>query len=160
KSGEVRWLRNYARPVWDGAQARVVRIYGAAQDITERKQAEQAQALLASIVESSDDAIIGKTLEGKIISWNKGAQNLYGYSAEEVIGRPISILIPPDRADDFPEIMDRLKRGESVDHYETERIRKDGKKVSVSLTISPLKNGAGNITGAATIARDITARKQ
>lgn len=129
-------------------------------DITEEKRAEEARSLMVSIVETSDDAIISKTLEGTIVSWNKGAERLYGYSAEEVKGRPISILMPPERADDFPEIMARLNRGAHVEHYETQRMHKDGTIIDVSLTISPIKNNAGEVTGASAIARDITERKR
>jgi PAS domain S-box-containing protein len=283
KGGEVRWLRDYARPVWDEAQSRVVRIYGASQDITESrraeeernrverdyvdfvenaalglhwvgadgtilwanqaeldllgytrdeyighhiaefhadqdtindilyrlsnkqtlhnyeatlrhkdgsirhvvitsnvrwdkdrflhtrcftrditesKRAEQANHLLASIVESSDDAILSKDMEGTILSWNKGAERLYGYSAKDVIGRPVSLLMPQERADDFPAIMDTLRRGERVEHYETERITKSGARLHVSLTVSPIRNAEGRIIGASAIARDITFRKR
>jgi PAS domain S-box-containing protein len=276
KGGEVRWLRDYARPVWDEAQSRVVRIYGASQDITESrraeeernrverdyvdfvenaalglhwvgadgtilwanqaeldllgytrdeyighhiaefhadqdtindilyrlsnkqtlhnyeatlrhkdgsirhvvitsnvrwdkdrflhtrcftrditesKRAEQANHLLASIVESSDDAILSKDMEGTILSWNKGAERLYGYSAKDVIGRPVSLLMPQERADDFPAIMDTLRRGERVEHYETERITKSGARLHVSLTVSPIRNAEGRIIGASAIAR-------
>jgi PAS domain S-box-containing protein len=129
-------------------------------DITERKQAEEVKSLMASIVESSEDAIISKTLEGTITSWNKGAERLYGYSAEEVKGRPISMLMPPERANDFPMIMDMLKRAEQVDNYETERLRKDGQVVQVSLSVAPIKVATGEVVGASTIARDITDRKR
>ncbi len=115
---------------------------------------------LAAVINSSDDAIIGKTLDGIIISWNRGAQNIYGYSAKEVVGRSISTLVPPDRSDEVPIILEKLRRGERVDHYETERVRKDGERIHVSLTISPVKDSTGKIVGASTIARDITERKQ
>jgi PAS domain S-box-containing protein len=283
KNGEVRWLRDYARPVWDGAQTRVIRIYGASQDITDSRRAEEernrverdyidfvenaalglhwvgadgtilwanqaeldllgyprdeyvgrhiaefhadqdvindilcklsnkqtlhnyeatlrhkdgsirhvvitsnvrwdkdrflhtrcftrditeskrageANYLLASIVESSDDAILSKDLEGTILSWNKGAQRLYGYSAEEVIGRSVSLLMPPERADDFPAIMETLKRGDRVEHYETERVTKSGEIIHISLTVSPVRNTADEIIGASAIGRDITERKR
>jgi PAS domain S-box-containing protein len=160
KDGEVRWLRDYARPIWDAAQARTVRIYGAAQDITEIKMAQEARAALASIVESSDDAILSKSLGGIILSWNKGAERLYGYTAEEVIGHPVSILIPPEEADDFPEIMRRMRRGEKVEPYETERLRKDGQRLSVSLTVSPILDPSGQVMGASAIARDISHRRR
>jgi PAS domain S-box-containing protein len=160
KNGEVRWLRDYARPIWDEAQARTVRIYGAAQDITEIKMAQEAMAALASIVESSDDAILSKSLQGIILSWNKGAERLYGYTAEEVIGQSVSILIPPEEADDFPEIMRRIRRGEKVDPYETERVRKDGQRLSVSLTVSPILDPSGKVMGASAIARDISHRRR
>jgi PAS domain S-box-containing protein len=114
----------------------------------------------AAIVESSEDAIIGKDTDGIITDWNKGAEQLYGYSAEEAIGRPISFLIPPERADDFNEIISKLKRGETVAHYETVRQKKDGRRVDVSLRLSPIRDGAGNIIGASAVARDITERKR
>lgn len=135
-------------------------LVGLTYNITERKQAEETRQLLAAIVESSDDAILGKTLDGTIVSWNKGAENLYGYTFAEINGKPLSLLIPPDYADDFPEIMDRLRRGERVQHYETVRQRKDGTRIDVSLTASVIKNASGNIIGASVIARDITRRKQ
>jgi PAS domain S-box-containing protein len=127
-------------------------------DVTERRRAEEAQARLAAIVASSDDAIIGKTLAGTITSWNPAAERLYGYTAGEVIGQPISLLIPPDRPDELPAILERLRRGARIDHYETERVAKDGRRVHVSLSISPVTGGDGRIIGAATIARDVTER--
>ena len=111
---------------------------------------------LAAIVASSDDAIIGKTLDGTIVSWNRGAERIYGYTAEEVIGKPISALIPSDRAYEITNILERIRRGERVEHYETERIRKNGQRIAVSVTVSPVKDRAGNIIGASAIARDIT----
>jgi PAS domain S-box-containing protein len=113
---------------------------------------------LASIIDSSDDAIIGKTLDAVITSWNKGAQRIYGYTADEVIGRPISILIPPERPDELPAIMEKLRRGERIEHYQTERVRKDGARLSISVTISPILDSAGEVVGASAIARDITAQ--
>jgi len=115
---------------------------------------------LASIVQNSNDAIIGKTLAGMITSWNAGAERLYGYSAEEAIGQPISMLIPPDHADDFPWLMSQVSSGQKVDHYETVRQRKDGTRLDVSLTVSPIRDEAETIIGASAIARDITGRKQ
>jgi PAS domain S-box-containing protein len=115
---------------------------------------------LAAIVDSSDDAIIGKTLDGVIISWNTGAERLYGYSADEVVGRPISILMPRERPNELPEILDRLRRGERIDHYRTERVRKDGTKLLVSVSISPVHDSDGRIIGASAIARDITAQER
>jgi PAS domain S-box-containing protein len=117
-------------------------------------------AFLASIVESSDDAIISKDLNGVIVSWNRGAEHIFGYGAAEVIGRPVSILIPPDHADEEPRILERIRRGERVDHYETVRRRKDGSKVDVSLTISPIKDAEGRVIGASKIARDVTQNKR
>jgi PAS domain S-box-containing protein len=115
---------------------------------------------LAAIVESSDDAIISKDLNGIITSWNRGAEQIFGYLAEEVIGKPVTILIPPDRPDEEPTILERLRRGERVDHYETIRRRKDGTLLDVSLTVSPVKNDDGRIIGASKIARNITERKK
>ena len=113
--------------------------------------------LLASIVESSDDAIITKTSQGNITSWNAGAERIYGYPAREVLGKPISILIPPGHTDEVPEILERIKRGDSIHHYETERQRKDEQVINVSVSISPVRDKQGDIIGASTIARDITA---
>jgi PAS domain S-box-containing protein len=137
-----------------------VLVSSAIRDITERKRSEQVRDQLASIVDYSDDAIIGKTVEGNIVAWNKGAERLYGYTAEEVIGRPISILLPPDRPNDLPELMNKLRRGEKIDHAETTRRRKDGRLIDVAITLSPIKDSAGRVTGASTIARDITQRKR
>jgi PAS domain S-box-containing protein len=130
------------------------------EDITERKQAEVAQAYLAAIVESSDDAIIGKTLEGIITSWNKGAEKLFGYTDSEIIGKPINVLIPPDRQEEEVEILKRLKRGERIDHFETVRVRKDGTTLKISITVSPIKDSSGRIIGASKVARDISERKR
>ncbi|HZJ45075.1 MAG TPA: PAS domain S-box protein [Pyrinomonadaceae bacterium] len=129
-------------------------------DITERKAAEVTSHLLASIVESSDDAVISKDLNGVISSWNKAAERIFGYSADEVIGHPIAILIPPDRLDEEPVILRRIRAGRSVQHYETIRRRKDGKLIDISLTVSPLRDEYGTIVGASKIARDITAHKK
>ena len=129
-------------------------------DISDRKRADHDAQRLASIVESSDDAIVSKGLDGIITSWNRGAERLFGYTAEEVIGKPITILIPEDRMDEEPEILGRMRRGERVDHYDTVRRRKDGSLIDISLTISPLKDADGRIIGASKIARDITERKR
>lgn len=129
-------------------------------DITERKRTEVMLAQLAAIVESSDDAIIGKNLEGIITSWNGGAEQIYGYTADEVVGRSISILMPPECPNEEADIQERLQQGESIDHYETERIRKDGRRITVSLTISPIKDSEGSIIAASTVARDISEEKR
>jgi PAS domain S-box-containing protein len=126
----------------------------------ERKQADEARILLAAIVNSSDDAIIGKTLDGTITTWNFGAERIYGYSAEEVIGQSISMLVPPDRPDELQLLLEKVRHGESIRHYETARTRKDGELVNVSLTISPVRDGAGKIVGMSTIARNITEQKR
>src|SRR5271157_1003828 len=130
-----------------------------ARDISDRLRAEEERAYLASIVESSDDAIIGRSMEGSIQSWNRGAERLYGYTAQEAIGQPIAMVIPPDRAQEFVS-SDRLKRGEPIQELETVRVGKDGRRIDVSVIISPMKDAAGRVFGAATIARDITERKR
>jgi PAS domain S-box-containing protein len=128
-------------------------------DITELRRAEEERTRLAQIVESSDDGIIGKTTQGIITSWNRGAQKIYGYLPEEVIGRHISLLTPPSSPDEVPKILEKVRRGESIERLETTRVRKDGRVISVSLTISPITDDDGAIIGASTIARDITERK-
>jgi PAS domain S-box-containing protein len=131
-----------------------------ARDITERKRAEADLRHLGEIVESSDDAIIGKTPEGIITSWNSGAEHVYGYTKDEVLGRSIAMLIPPEHQEELTRILDRVKRGERVRHFEAERVRKDGGRAILSLTISPIKDVSGRIVGASTIGRDITERKR
>ncbi len=128
--------------------------------ITERKKAEEAQGRLAAIIESAEDAIIGKDLNGIIETWNVGAENIFGYKAEEVIGKPISLLIPPGNTDEVPEILARIKRGEHIESFETVRMRKDGTIIPVSLTFSAIKDTTGHIIGASKIAHDITDRKR
>jgi PAS domain S-box-containing protein len=129
-------------------------------DISARLQADRAAQQLAAIVESSDDAILTKDLDGIITSWNAGAERLFGYAAEEVLGKPVTILIPHDRQAEEPRILAQIRRGERVEHYETVRRRKDGRLVEISLSVSPVRNGNGRITGASKIARDITERKR
>jgi PAS domain S-box-containing protein len=129
-------------------------------DVTERRRAEENWARLAAIVDSSEDAIIGKTLDGTITSWNQGAERMYGYTADQVIGQPIALLAPPDRPDEVPDLLARCVRGEAIARYETLRSRRDGQVFPVSLTISPIRDLRGAIIGASTIARDITAQKQ
>jgi len=128
-------------------------------DISERKQSEAERAHIAAIVDSCEDAIIGKTLDGVITSWNRAAERLYGYSATEVVGRPISLLVPPDQPDEIPQILERLRRGEHIDHFETVRMRKDGTRVPIRVTISSIRGPSGKLIGASAIAHDITERK-
>jgi PAS domain S-box-containing protein len=130
------------------------------QDITERKRAEEALSRLAAIVESSDDAIVSKNLDGTITSWNAGAQRIFGYAEAEAVGHSITIIIPPELRDEEAQILRRLRAGEHIQHYETVRVTKQGKRVDVSLTISPMEDSEGKIVGASKIARDITARKR
>ena len=117
-------------------------------------------AKLAAIVESSDDAIIGKDLNGIITTWNRGAERLFGYTEWEAMGKPITILIPPDRVDEEAVILERIRRGERIEHFETVRRRKDGTLLDISLSVSPIIDAHGNVTGASKIARDISERKQ
>jgi PAS domain S-box-containing protein len=123
------------------------------------READERLRWFASIVASSDDAIISKTLDGIITSWNKGAERMFGYTAEEAVGKPVMILIPPDRHNEEYIILERIGRGERVEPYETVRKRKDGSSIMISLTVSPVKNVEGKIIGASKIARDITDRK-
>lgn len=129
-------------------------------DVTERLELQRKQAQLAAIVESSEDAIIGKTLDGIVSSWNRGAEKIFGYTAAEAIGQTLLPLFPPERREEEVEIQARISRGETVQHFETERVRKDGRRIFISATISPLRDGEGNVVGASKIARDVTAQKQ
>jgi sigma-B regulation protein RsbU (phosphoserine phosphatase) len=138
----------------------VKRELAAADDRRIRRQTEADTAYLASIVRSCNDAIIGKTLDGTIVSWNAGAERLYGYRAEEIIGQSISILIPSYRPEELSEIMQQIGRGERIERMETVRLRKDGTPVEVAVTISPVRDGQGRIIGGSSIARDISRRKQ
>src|SRR4051812_40716518 len=118
-----------------------------------------ASALLAAIVEGSDDAIASKTLDGIVTSWNRAAERLFGYAAREIVGRPIAVLAAPGREDEMPMILERVRRGERVDHFDTVRKRKDGTLAEISLTVSPVRDGRGRIVGASKITRDITGRR-
>jgi PAS domain S-box-containing protein len=149
----------YPTPLRDAAGA-LVGAVNMLVDISERKIAENARAYLAAIVESSDDAIISKDLNGVVTSWNRGAEAIFGYRAEEVVGRHISVLFPPDRLAEEDDILARLRRGDRVDHFETVRRRKDGYDIDVSLTISPVRDAAGRVVGVSKIARDITEKKR
>ncbi|HVW77163.1 MAG TPA: PAS domain S-box protein [Alloacidobacterium sp.] len=151
------WVRNHLSAARYG---NVDLILSAITDITAGKQAEQVKARLAAVVEHSDDAIITKDLNGIITTWNRGAMRIFGYTAEEVIGRPVTILMPPDRVNEEPGILERIRRGENIDHYETVRRRKDGTLLDISLTVSPIRDGQGRITGASKIARDVSANKK
>jgi PAS domain S-box-containing protein len=128
-------------------------------DLTDRKRGEEVQSLLAAIVESSEDAIVSKTLEGQILSWNAGAERIFGYTAQEIVGRPITVIIPPERIDEERSILERIRRGVRVDHFETVRVSKQGRRLDISLTISPIRDAAGTIIAASKVARDITDRK-
>ena len=121
---------------------------------------DATSALLAAIVDSSDDAIVSKTLEGIITSWNRGAEKIFGYSAAEAIGQHITFIIPPERHSEEDDVLAHIRRGEKIDHFETIRQTKDGRKVGISLTVSPVRDVQGRIIGASKVARDITRRKQ
>ena len=165
--GKVSWLSGYGHVLDRQADGKAHRLINVTTDITERKQVEAAlgesqQRLrwLASIVDSSDDAIISKNLDGIITSWNAGAERVFGYTAEETIGQPITIVIPQDRLDEERAILTRIRRGERIDHFETVRQRKHGSLIVVSLTVSPVRNAEGKIVGASKNARDITEQKR
>jgi PAS domain S-box-containing protein len=149
----------HATPIRDG-RGRIIGAINCVIDIADRNRADTAQARLAAIVESSDDAIIGKTLEGKIVSWNTGAQRLFGYTAEEAVGQFVTLIIPAERLDEEREILAKLVKGERVEHYETVRVTKDGRLLDISLTSSPIRDGSGRIIGASKVARDITLRRK
>jgi PAS domain S-box-containing protein len=147
-----------AAPIHDDAGA-IVGVVLVFRDITERRRAEKAKATLAAIVESSDDAIISKDLNGRIVTWNAGAERLFGHREQEVIGRPITLIIPHSHLNEETMILQRIRDGERIDHYETVRQRKDGSLLDISLTVSPIRDSLGNIVGASKVARDITRRK-
>jgi PAS domain S-box-containing protein len=128
--------------------------------VLQRSRADEARTLLAAVVESSEDAIVSKTLQGRILSWNSGAEHLFGYTAAEAIGQPITLIIPPERHDEERMILDRLVRGERIEHYETIRVAKDGRRIDISLTISPVRDAMGRIIAASKVARDISERKR
>src|SRR6478735_7705222 len=129
-------------------------------DVTGRERTEELRQVLAAIVESSDDAIIAKTLDGVITSWNRGAERIFGYAADEIIGRHISVLKPPEHSEDVIQILERIRHGERVNHFETKRCTKDGRIIDVSLSVSPIREVDGTIVGASKVARDITERKR
>lgn len=153
------WVRANKVPLRD-QRGGVIGVLGTYEDITDQRQAAQARAFLASIVESSNDAIIGKNLDGTVISWNRGAELLYGYPAEEVIGENVSLMVPPELESELTQILDRIKEGRPTSQFETRRLRKDGTLVEISLNVSPIRDGSGEVIGAATIARDVSERKR
>jgi PAS domain S-box-containing protein len=155
---ETRWIKVQGKVYFDNERA--TRFIGTVLDITDIKKAEEESAKLAAIIVSSDDAIISKTIESVITSWNNSAQRIFGYTAEEMIGESIYKLIPEDRKEEEPLILKRLSMGERVEHFETKRLTKDGHLIDVSVTVSPIKDGEGKIIGLSKIARDITEKKQ
>lgn len=153
--GTYQWMYDGGSPRYNG-QGEFKGLTGCLINITEQRIAAEHLSRLAAIVESSDDAIISKTLEGIVTSWNNSAERIFGYKAEEMIGKPITRLIPDDRKEEEPAILERLKKGQRVDHFQTKRITKDGRLIDISLTISPVKDSIGNVIGASKTARDIT----
>ncbi len=157
--GTRRAVLAHANPVRDEA-GRLVGAVNVLVDVTDREQSTAARAFLAAVVESSQDAIVSKTLDGVILSWNAGAERVFGYTAEEAVGRSILLIIPPDRHGEEREILAKLRRGERIEHYETVRVRKDGRPIHISLTISPVRDAAGRVVAASKVARDVTDRKR
>ena len=157
--GKQCWVNVKGRGVYsdDGATTGMI---GVIQDVTERKSTEETRFHLAAVMESSDDAIVAKSLEGIVTAWNTGAERIFGYSAGEMVGKSITTIIPADRSGEETAILEQLKRGERIDHYETVRIRKDGTSLDVSLTVSPIRDASGRIVGASKIARDITQQRR
>ena len=159
KDGSALWVLVRSNAIIDD-DGRFMGTIGLMGDMTERRKSEEARNRLAAIVESSGDAIISKTLDGSITTWNPAAERLFGYSAEEIVGRPVTVLIPPDREDEEPAFLARLAAGRRVEHYDTVRRRKDGSLVEVSLELSPITDAEGRVVGASKIAHDITARRK
>jgi PAS domain S-box-containing protein len=157
--GELRWWDVVVSPIL-GPGGQPETLLAVSRDVTERRQAEERLGRLAAVIESSDDAILSMSLDAIITTWNRGAEKMYGYTAQEAFGRSVKILIPPDRADEEPEILERLTKGERIDHYETVRRTKSGTDIHVSLTVSPIMDATGKVTGVSKIARDITQRKR
>jgi PAS domain S-box-containing protein len=172
---ETRYLRKDGETVWTRTTVALLRnehnepdrTLTIVEDVTEQRhaaqalrEAEEVRSRLAAVVECSDDAIISKDLNGIVVTWNNGAERVFGYTAEEMIGKPILLLIPENHADEEPAILARLRRGERIDHYETCRRRKDGTLIDISLSVSPIRNAAGQVIGASKIARDITEQKR
>jgi PAS domain S-box-containing protein len=157
--GTRRWFMPFPTPLRD-AEGKVSGGINLLLDITDRKQSEQMASLLAAVVGSSDDAIVSKNLDGIITSWNRGAERIFGYTAEEALGQHITLIIPQDRRSEETDILARLRRGERIDHFDTIRQRKDGRLLNIALTISPLRDAAGRVVGASKVARDVTDRKR
>ncbi|WP_437629964.1 PAS domain-containing hybrid sensor histidine kinase/response regulator [Sorangium sp. So ce854] len=135
-------------------------VSSAIRDITERKRVELTMQRLAAIVDSSEDAVIGESLDGRVTSWNRGAQKIFGYSAEEMLDRPLAVLAPPGREDEEPRVLERVRRGEHIEHFETVRRRKDGRDIDVSVTVSPIYDSLGSVVGTSKVARDISERRR
>jgi len=158
--GTLTWISVNVQPTFKDGETLPSRVVATMRDITESKRADALREQLAAIVQSSHDAIIGKDLEGVVTSWNPGAEKIYGYRAEEVVGKPVSMLAPESRKHEIRDLLENVRRAEAVINFETERIRKDGTCIDISLDLSPIRDAAGRIVGASTIARDITEKKQ
>jgi PAS domain S-box-containing protein len=158
-SGEYRWMLSGGTPLFDTA-GKVLGFVGSCVDITDRKLAEESRAWLAAVVSASSDAIISITLDGTILSWNRGAERIFGHTSSEAIGRSIELLIPPELREEERLILTRLRRGEHVEHFETVRLRRDGARIDVGLTISPIRDDSGQVVGASKTAHDITEQKR
>jgi PAS domain S-box-containing protein len=158
QDGTLRAIEDSAAPIKD-ASGNITGAVMVFRDVTERRKSEEVRFRLAAVVESSDDAILSMSLDAIVTTWNKGAQEMFGYAPEEIIGRSVTLLIPPERENEEPQILARIVRGERVDHYETVRMHKDGKRLHVSLSVSPIHDAEGRIVGVSKISRDMTARK-
>jgi PAS domain S-box-containing protein len=159
RDGTERPISDSAAPIRDAAGATLGAVL-VFRDVTEEKHAFATRARLAAIVESSDDAIVSKTLDGVILSWNAGAERLFGYTPEEAVGKSIRLIIPPERHDEEQEVLARIRRGERVEHFDTVRVTKSGRRLDISLTVSPVRDGSGRIIGASKVGRDVTDRKR
>ena len=157
--GTRRWFSPFPSPLRN-EEGKIIGGINMLLDITERKRTEQSSNLLAAIVDSSDDAIVSKNLDGIVTSWNKSAERIFGYSAQEAIGQHISLIIPHDRRNEEVDILSRLRRGERIDHFDTVRQRKDGGRLDISVTISPVRDASGQIVGASKVARDVSERRR
>ena len=155
KNGRLIDVSLTVSPIRDD-QGKIVGAAKIVRDVTRQKKLEEAALRLAAIVESSDDAIASKDLNGIITSWNRSAEKLFGYKAEEIVGKPVTLIIPPELHHDEDMILSKIRRGEKIDHFETIRLHKNGERIEVSLTISPIKDDNGNVIGAAKIIRNIT----
>jgi PAS domain S-box-containing protein len=158
RDGSIKKVLIDSNSLWD--KGRFVHSRCLMFDVTEQKREEETRSLLAAIVSASDDAIVSKTLEGIILSWNQGAERLFGYSRAEAVGRSIDLIIPPALRPEERQILQRIRQGDRIDHFETVRVTKDGRRLDISLTVSPLRDESGRVIGASKVARDITERKQ
>ena len=158
KDGSIYWVDTTIVP-FAGKDGKPRQYMAIRTDVTECKRAEEVRERLAAVVDSSDDAIISKDLSGTINSWNRGAEKVFGYSSSEIVGKPMLMLIPPERVNEESDILARIRQGESVEHFETVRVRKNGNKIDVSATISPIRDSSGTIVGASKIARDISQKR-